>query len=95
MALTAAMIAGILMHSGNGGGLSDMFGGGMGAAARVRRSSRENLDRHHGRRSPLIFGFTTIGLGLLLSTPADCRSATAGRQSSPAESPGSHVGVAE
>ena len=27
-----AMVAGILMHSGRGGGLSDMFGGGAGAA---------------------------------------------------------------
>ena len=27
-----AMVAGILMHSGRGGGLSDMFGGGSGAA---------------------------------------------------------------
>jgi preprotein translocase subunit SecG len=28
----AALLAGILMHSGRGGGLSDMFGGGGGAA---------------------------------------------------------------
>ena len=33
-----AMIVGILLHSGRGGGLSDMFGGGGGAAARGPRN---------------------------------------------------------
>jgi preprotein translocase subunit SecG len=43
MALTA-MIAGILMHSGRGGGLSDMFGGG-GSAALGSSAAERNLNR--------------------------------------------------
>jgi preprotein translocase subunit SecG len=39
-----AMIAGILMHSGRGGGLSDMFGGGGGAALGSTAAER-NLNR--------------------------------------------------
>lgn len=38
------MIAGILMHSGRGGGLSDMFGGGSGAALGSSAAER-NLTR--------------------------------------------------
>ena len=38
------MIAGILMHSGRGGGLSDMFGGGAGAALGSSAAER-NLTR--------------------------------------------------
>lgn len=38
------MIAGILMHSGRGGGLSDMFGGGGGAALGSSAAER-NLNR--------------------------------------------------
>ncbi|MFN3257674.1 MAG: preprotein translocase subunit SecG [Ilumatobacter sp.] len=39
-----ALIAGILMHSGRGGGLSDMFGGGGGAALGSTAAER-NLNR--------------------------------------------------
>jgi len=39
-----AMIGGILMHSGRGGGLSDMFGGGGGAALGSSAAER-NLNR--------------------------------------------------
>ncbi len=39
-----AMIAGILMHSGRGGGLSDMFGGG-GSAALGSSAAERNLNR--------------------------------------------------
>jgi len=39
-----ALIAGILMHSGRGGGLSDMFGGGSGAALGSSAAER-NLNR--------------------------------------------------
>jgi len=39
-----AMVAGILMHSGRGGGLSDMFGGGSGAALGSSAAER-NLNR--------------------------------------------------
>ena len=38
------MVAGILMHSGRGGGLSDMFGGG-GGAALGSSSAERNLTR--------------------------------------------------
>jgi preprotein translocase subunit SecG len=39
-----ALIAGILLHSGRGGGLSDMFGGG-GAAALGSTAAERNLNR--------------------------------------------------
>jgi preprotein translocase subunit SecG len=39
-----AMIAGVLMHSGRGGGLSDMFGGG-GSAALGSSAAERNLNR--------------------------------------------------
>ena len=41
---TFATIAGVLMHSGRGGGLSDMFGGGSGAALGSSAAER-NLNR--------------------------------------------------
>ena len=39
-----ALIAGVLRHSGKGGGLSDMFGGG-GAAALGSSAAERNLNR--------------------------------------------------
>jgi preprotein translocase subunit SecG len=39
-----AMVAGVLMHSGRGGGLSDMFGGG-GSAALGSSAAERNLNR--------------------------------------------------
>lgn len=59
-----AMVAGILMHSGRGGGLSDMFGGG-GGAALGSSSAERNLTR-------ITFAFaltwilTVVALGFLL-----------------------------
>ena len=38
------MIVGVLLHSGRGGGLSDMFGGG-GAAALGSAAAERNLNR--------------------------------------------------
>jgi preprotein translocase subunit SecG len=55
----------ILMHSGKGGGLSDMFGGSMGAAAQGSTVVERNLDRITVVLA-LIFGFATLTLGLLL-----------------------------
>jgi preprotein translocase subunit SecG len=49
-----ALIAGILMHSGRGGGLSDMFGGGGGAALGSTAAER-NLNR-----IPCVFGLIWI-----------------------------------
>ncbi len=58
----------VLLHSGKGGGLSDMFGGGMGAAAQGSTVVEKNLDRITVV-SATIFTFTTLALGLFLSTP--------------------------
>ena len=60
-----AMVAGILMHSGRGGGLSDMFGGGGGAALGSSAAER-NLNRITFVLA-LIWGITVIALGFLLS----------------------------
>jgi preprotein translocase subunit SecG len=56
----------ILLHSGRGGGLSDMFGG-MGAVAQGSTVMERNLDRLT-LICAVIFTFTTVALGLLLST---------------------------
>ncbi|MGH9109079.1 MAG: preprotein translocase subunit SecG [Acidimicrobiales bacterium] len=40
-----ALVFLILMHSGKGGGLSDMFGGSVGAAAQGSTVVERNLDR--------------------------------------------------
>ena len=60
------MIGGILLHSGRGGGLSDMFGGARGAALGSTAAER-NLNRITTVLA-LSWGFTVIALGLLLST---------------------------
>jgi preprotein translocase subunit SecG len=59
-----AMTAGILMHSGKGGGLSDMFGGGGGAALGSTAAER-NLNRITFVFA-LVWFFTVIALGFLL-----------------------------
>ncbi|HEX3087701.1 MAG TPA: preprotein translocase subunit SecG [Ilumatobacteraceae bacterium] len=59
-----AMIAGILMHSGRGGGLSDMFGGG-GGAALGSTSAERNLTRITTVLA-LVWIFTVVALGFLL-----------------------------
>jgi len=61
-----AMVAGILMHSGRGGGLSDMFGGGGGAALGSSAAER-NLNRITFVLA-LIWGITVIALGFLLAS---------------------------
>ncbi len=58
----------VLLHSGKGGGLSDMFGGGMGAAAQGSTVVEKNLDRITVVAA-VVFIFTTLALGLLMSTP--------------------------
>ncbi|HRE03707.1 MAG TPA: preprotein translocase subunit SecG [Ilumatobacteraceae bacterium] len=58
------MVAGILMHSGRGGGLSDMFGGG-GGAALGSTSAERNLTRIT-LVFTLIWALTVIALGFLL-----------------------------
>jgi len=59
-----ALIAGILMHSGRGGGLSDMFGGGGGAALGSTAAER-NLNRITFVFA-LIWIFTVLALSFLL-----------------------------
>lgn len=59
------LIFSILLHSGKGGGLSDMFGGSMGAAAAGSTVVERNLDRLTVTLA-VIFAFTTLSLGLRL-----------------------------
>jgi preprotein translocase subunit SecG len=59
-----AMVAGVLLHSGKGGGLSDMFGGGGGAALGSTAAER-NLNRITFVFA-LIWVITVVALGLLL-----------------------------
>ena len=55
----------ILLHSGRGGGLSDMFGGSVGSAAAGSTVVERNLDRLTVATAT-IFSFTTILLALRL-----------------------------
>jgi preprotein translocase subunit SecG len=61
-----AMVAGVLLHSGRGGGLSDMFGGASGAALGSTAAER-NLNRIT-MIFALIWVFTVVALGLFLQT---------------------------
>ena len=49
----------VLLHSGKGGGLSDMFGGAVGSAAQGSTVVEKNLDRITVAVA-LIFAFATI-----------------------------------
>jgi preprotein translocase subunit SecG len=55
----------VLLHSGKGGGLSDMFGGGMGATAAGSTVAERNLDRITVVVA-LVWFFTAITFSLLL-----------------------------
>ena len=55
----------ILLHSGRGGGLSDMFGGGIGSAAAGSTVVERNLDRITVGAA-VIFSFTTVILAIRL-----------------------------
>ena len=61
---TFGMVAGILMHSGRGGGLSDMFGGG-GGAALGSTSAERNLTRITTVLM-MVWVMTVVALGFLL-----------------------------
>jgi preprotein translocase subunit SecG len=65
VAASLILVVLVLLHSGKGGGLSDMFGGGMGATAAGSTVVERNLDRIT-IVAALIFAFTTMGLVLLL-----------------------------
>jgi preprotein translocase subunit SecG len=55
----------VLLHSGKGGGLSDMFGGGMGASAMGSTVMERNLDRITVVIA-LVWSFSVIALSLML-----------------------------
>lgn len=57
----------ILLHSGRGGGLSDMFGGGLSGSAQASTSMERNLDRMT-IVSGLVFVLLTIVLAFVLDT---------------------------
>ena len=55
----------VLLHSGKGGGLSDMFGGGMGASAMGSTVMERNLDRITVVVA-LVWSFSVVALSLML-----------------------------
>jgi preprotein translocase subunit SecG len=59
----------VLLHRAKGGGLSTLFGGGVQSSLSGSTVVEKNLDRLT-IVAALIFTFTTIALGLLLSTPS-------------------------
>jgi preprotein translocase subunit SecG len=63
--VSGMLIALVLLHSGKGGGLSDMFGGSVGATALGSAAAERNLDRITVIVA-LTFVFTTAGLAFLL-----------------------------
>jgi preprotein translocase subunit SecG len=66
VASMSAMIVGVLLHSGRGGGLSDMFGGG-GAAALGSAAAERNLNRITTVFA-LVWILTVVALAMLLSS---------------------------
>jgi preprotein translocase subunit SecG len=65
VAMSFALILLILLHSGRGGGLSDMFGGGVGTAAAGSTVVERNLDRITVAAA-IVFAFTTVILSIRL-----------------------------
>lgn len=61
----AGLVVGVLLHSGRGGGLSDMFGGGGGAALGSAAAER-NLNRITTVFA-LVWIITVIALGMFLA----------------------------
>jgi preprotein translocase subunit SecG len=63
--VSLALVVFILLHAGRGGGLSDMFGGGMGPSAMSGSTIVErNLDRMTVV-SGIIFTVTTVALTII------------------------------
>jgi preprotein translocase subunit SecG len=63
--VSGLLIGLVLLHSGKGGGLSDMFGGGASSTALGSAAAERNLDRITVVVA-LTFVFTTTGLAFLL-----------------------------
>lgn len=57
----------VLIHSGRGGGLSDMFGGGLGASAAGSTVMEKNLDRITVVIA-LLLGFNTLLMAMVIDT---------------------------
>ncbi|HEX7535922.1 MAG TPA: preprotein translocase subunit SecG [Dermatophilaceae bacterium] len=54
----------VLLHKGKGGGLSDMFGGGMSSTMSGSSVAERNLDRFTVALG-LVWGATVVGLNLI------------------------------
>ena len=68
LALTSLLlIALVLLHKGKGGGLSDLFGGGMSSSLGGSSVAERNLDRITIALA-LVWAAALVGLGLLLKT---------------------------
>ncbi len=65
IAVSLLLIAMVLLHSGKGGGLSEMFGGGLGQAAAGSTVAERNLDRATVACA-VCFMFTTVILAIRL-----------------------------
>ena len=65
--LSLGLIVLVLVHSGKGGGLSDMFGGGMGSAAAGSTVMEKNLDRITVVLA-VAFTFNTLILAFIMNT---------------------------
>ena len=65
IAVSLLLIGLVLLHSGKGGGLSEMFGGGLGQAAAGSTVAERNLDRVT-IACAVAFLFTTIILAIRL-----------------------------
>jgi preprotein translocase subunit SecG len=63
--VSITLIVLILLHSGRGGGLSDMFGGSMGGSMAGSTVVERNLDRITVGTA-IIFSFTTVILAIRL-----------------------------
>jgi preprotein translocase subunit SecG len=63
--VSLGLIVMVLLHSGKGGGLSEMFGGGLGSAAAGSTVVERNLDRLT-IVAAVVFAFTTIILAIRL-----------------------------
>ena len=68
LAITSMLlIALVLLHKGKGGGLSDLFGGGMSSSLGGSSVAERNLDRITIAFA-LVWTAAIVGLGLLLKT---------------------------
>jgi preprotein translocase subunit SecG len=65
VAVSLGLVLFILLHSGRGGGLSDMFGGSVGTAAAGSTVVERNLDRITVTLA-VLFTFTTLALAIRL-----------------------------